>query len=230
MTEEFVRIEEKIRALADAQLDSGHPYLLSKLGTDIGPDLQIIKQSGKTLAEFIKEVFSDCYDIILTGEYRNIQSIIPKNSEIDDSDGSEPVRHPKKADRFNYRFWAAFSVPSSEKKRFLNLEDFTFVDADMQPSNSYELIEPQYIASESVKDEDRDGIILRNIHRWIEEKGFKADQFLAKQQHNGGKGFSHSALSNRTMLHAFISSLDKKQLASVNLPLDVVAALLNRKI
>lgn len=224
MSEELSRIKRKIEGLADAELASGQPYLLSKLGMDLGPDLKLIKQEGRTLAEFVKSRFDDKYDIIFTGEYRNIQSLIGKSSEMPAvSEKADDVEEEKRPERFNYRFWAAFSVPFGGKSRFLNMENFSFQDADAAPSGLHERIDPQFIAPEEAQ--DRDKLILQNIHRWIDAKGLKTEQFLA--QRRIGRTASN-AIPSRTLLHAFVDALDKKQLSSVSLPLDVVAALLNR--
>lgn len=224
MLEELIKIEKKIEGLADAELASGQPYLLSKLGMDLGPDLKVIKQEAKTLAEFIKSRFSEKYDIVSTGEYGNIQALVSKSSVIPSAGNrTNDLGEEKRAERFNYRFWAAFSVPIDGNSRFLNIENFTFEDTDVAPSAAHEIIGAEFIAPEEAK--DRDKLIIENIRRWIDAKGFKAEQFLAKR-HIGRS--ASSATHNRTLLHAFVDALDKKQLSSVSLPLDVVAALLNR--
>lgn len=224
MSEELLRIEKKIEGLADAELAAGQPYLLSKLGMDLGADLKTVKQEARTLAEFIKDRFSDKYEIIYTGEYRNIQSIISKDRMAENA-VEVPIDHEeeRQPERFNYRFWAAFSVPLEGKSRFLNIENFTFEDTDVCPSGPYEAISAEFIAPEIAT--DRDKLIVKNIRKWIEAKGLKIEQFLAKRR--SGKGTA-SAASNRTLLHSVLEALDKKQLSSVSLPMDVVAALLNR--
>ncbi|MBA3040181.1 MAG: hypothetical protein KJ670_19555 [Alphaproteobacteria bacterium] len=224
MSEELARIERKIEGLADAEIASGQPYLLSKLGMDLGPDLKLVKQEGMTLAEFVKSRFGDKYDIIFTGEYKNIQSLIGKSSEMPDVSGkADDVEEEKRPERFNYRFWAAFSVPLEGKSRFLNMDNFSFEDVDAAPSGRHERIDAEFIAPEDAQ--DRDKLVLQNIRRWIDAKGFKSEQFLAKRR--VGRTAS-DATPSRTLLHAFVDALDKKQLSSVSLPLDVVAALLNR--
>lgn len=48
-------IEEKIRSLADAYLAGGRPYLLSKLGKDLGDDLRVLKAAvDKPLASTLR--------------------------------------------------------------------------------------------------------------------------------------------------------------------------------
>lgn len=224
MLEELIKIEKKIEGLADAELASGQPYLLSKLGKDLGPDLKIVKEESRTLAEFVKRRLSEKYDIVSTGEFRNIQALVKKNAHIVDTVSiADDVENEKRPERFNYRFWAAFSVPLEGNSRFLNIENFAFEDTDVAPSAAHEIIEAEFIAPEQA--DDRDKLILENIRRWLGAKGFKAEQFLARRRIGRA---ANTAERSRTLLHAFVDALDKKQLASVSLPLDVVAALLNR--
>ncbi|MBB1249204.1 hypothetical protein [Rhizobium sp. G21] len=173
------------------------------------------------MADFIKENLSEKYDIIQTGEYNNIQSIVKKTtgaskfsrSDADDAD---------KPERFNYRFWAAFSVPLSKGSRFLNMEDFTFEDSDTRPSTQHEIIDPEFIAEANIP--GRDKVILENIRQWIEDRQFNREKFLARQQ----TVRSPAAVHGRTLLHAVVDALDKRQLSSTSLPLDVVVALLSK--
>jgi len=227
VSDELSRIEKKVEGLADAEIATTcQPYLLSKLGKDLGADLKIIKQEAKSLADFIKSRFPDKYEIIITGDYKNIQSIILKNARDVAYKATEEKEEEKKTERFNYRFWAAFSVPLEGDSRFLNIENFTFEDTQSSPSSSHELIEPEYIAPTDIK--ERDKAIAQNIHRWIEQRGFKTEQFLARPHF--GRSASASGGQARTLLHAVIETLDKKQLSSVSLPLDVVATLLNKSV
>jgi hypothetical protein len=132
------RIAKKIEALSEAALRSRSSYLLSELGKDLGPDLATLKLLTKgTLSAFIRERFPDKFTVALTGQFKNVQALIRSpNSEVEQLPSltvSEKVIFEtevlaKPSPRFNYRFWAAFSVPFREGKRFLNLKDFKFQD------------------------------------------------------------------------------------------------------
>lgn len=226
MTDELEKITQKIDTLARAELSSGQPYLLSKLGMDIGPDLKIIKQSGMSLTEFIDQRLSDRYKLIFTGIHRNIQSLILAEAQAEaDAPTLSDTAKPR-PERFNYRFWAAFSVPLASQTRFLNTENFTFVDEDSKPVGPYEVIDAAYIAEQNIQ--KRDEKILENIYRWIDDKGFEVAQFLAKNRIKSGH--STAASHQKTLLHAFLEVLDNKHISTLTLPLDVVAAMLKKPV
>ena len=221
-------VAQKAKTLADAALASGRPYLLSKLGKDLGDDLKIIKSHDLTLGEFIKENMPD-YEVVLGGSFKNVQSLVRSgmgNASTDSAIAAEiqeQTRPQKSTMRFNYKFWAAFSVPLQNEKRFINLDTFTFLDDDKEPeSGRFEEIDPSYVAEDGII--NRDVAIIQNIQRWLNDRGYPAEQFAAKPSTTSNRASSDS----RTVLHAVIDALDKRQLSSVSLPLDVVAALLHR--
>ncbi|MBA8838197.1 hypothetical protein [Ochrobactrum sp. RH2CCR150] len=222
--DELSRIASKIEALADAELSTGQPYLLSKLGMDIGSDLQTIKKEEKSLANFVRKRFSDKYEIIFTGQFRNIQSLIKRNSQELASLITDATTEKKdRKFRFNYRFWAAFSVPVVGSRRFVNLDDFTFEDVDAPPSPSYVAIDSEYITPDTSN--DRDKVIYSKIISWIEDNKLETEQFLSKPRTHISP-FGHQ----RTLLHAIVDALDKRQLATVSLPMDVIVALMNKNV
>lgn len=229
-TRTLVDVEQKARSLSEAALTSGRPYLLSKLGKDLGEDLKIIKSHDLTLVDFIKKYLSG-YDVVLGGRFKNVQSLV-RSGDIETgiisdstSDVQEIAETPKTKMRFNYKFWAAFSVPLSTGKRYINLDNFTFAD-DKEPENGRsEEIDPSYVAEDGIP--NRDLATIQNIERWLTDKGYQAEQFAAKSSNAPANRTSAEA---RTVLHTVIDALDKRQLSSVSLPLDVVAALLHRHV
>ena len=228
------RIRAKIKSLADGYMASGRPYLLSKLGLDLGSDLQTLKLlTGKTLAEYLTSEFVREYTIVVTGIHNNVQALVrsPDTSEpVPVLEAQEPISEPKvtqeAAPRYNYRFWAAFSVPLAKGRRFLDLRDFRFVDADEEPVGNYIEVESEYIAKQDTQ--DRNSFIRQNIKRWLEAKKLPEDQFVVRIPHMALRP-PHLA-GNRSILEAVIDSLDRRQLASTNMSLEVVAELLRRRV
>ncbi|KIQ02212.1 hypothetical protein RU07_12240 [Agrobacterium tumefaciens] len=224
MTDNLDIIAQKIDTLAKAELSAGQPYLLSKLGADLGSDIKVIKESGLSLTQFIQEKLSKEYSLIYTGIHRNIQSLIFAESPKDLTALPSSKETKPKAQRFHYRFWAAFSVPSTDKRRFLNSETFTFLDEVTQPVGPYVEIERDYIAERNI--ENRDEKINENIIRWITDKGLELDHFLANNYVKSSK--ANPGVPKQTLLHEFLAVLNDQQLATINLPLQVVAAMLKK--
>lgn len=231
MAEELAEIEKKIRGLCDTFLEreNGRPYLLSRLGADLGEDARRLKLlSGRSLARFIAERLSEDYSIVLGGQHHNVQALVRANgsesspSQVVVGDHSQPETQIEKGPRYHYRFWAAFSVPLKSEKRFVSLRDFYFTDSE--PSvGEYTEIEEKYIAPEQL--ENRDEWIRQSVESWIAEHNLPRERFLARADGpTPGRSTGHS------LLEAVIQALDKRQLNSVALPLDVVAELLRKRV
>ena len=228
--DELARIEAKIKSLVDAYLVSGRPYLLSKLGKDLGDDLHSLKHlTEKPLAQFLIDRFSTDYSIVLTGTHNTVQALVRSSdgaASLVDSIVEQAQSH-QSVPRYNYRFWAAFSVPLVGGRRFLNLRDFIFQDLDHEPpSGDFVEVESEFVVQENVV--DRDARIRECIQRWLAQKGFSAEQFIAKPR-QATERISHVA-GGRSILEAVIEALDRRQLANTSLPLDVVADLLRRRV
>jgi hypothetical protein len=228
------QIAERIEALAETSLNEHGLYLLSELGKDLGPDLRTLKLLTKqSLSAFIQNRFSDKYLVVQTGEFNNVKVLIRSpNSTVEpeplvasDHVISERMVVAKSTPRFNYRFWAAFSVPLREGRRFIDLSDFMFEDvtSENNPEGRVE-IPPSFIAAPDLQ--NRDQRIAANIHGWIEENGLNLKDFY---QSNFRKGAIHGHRTG-TVLEAMIAALDHKQLSTTTLSLDTVAALMRKKV
>jgi hypothetical protein len=215
-----------ISTRAAQELQTSDHYLLSKLGKDLGEDVNLIKDSGYTLGSFIKDRFSE-YDIVLTGKFENVQALVKKQISSQVIKAVTAVNTaPSNNVRFHPRFWAAFAVPHTADTRYINMDDFSFVDQPNIPSaGKYLKVEPKYIVEANL--DNRDKAILSKIYEWLADNGLGADQFVAKKRLRGMGGTG--ALSSQTLMHAMLDALDKRQLASVSLPLDVVATLLGHR-
>jgi hypothetical protein len=126
--EGLAELESKIRTLAENNLVSGRPYLLSRLGKDLGADLNELKiRTGKTLAQFLRTHLGSEFSIVGTGANNSVPALVrgPVGPDTANPIAVEETIPTKKKPRYNYRFWAAFSVPLRGGQRFLNLRDFT---------------------------------------------------------------------------------------------------------
>ena len=181
MTEELERIAEKVIELTRAHDDKSGPYLVSKLGIDLGDDLQKIKTiTSKGLREFIKSYLSGRATLVETGIYRNIYAITLGSAESATIDTLYFSGEQKK--RFHFRFWGAFSVPLEKDIRVINMEDFRFEDVmNSEIPEGGVTIDREFIAP--AKAENRDVLIKDNISRWLASKSLSEEQFLTHGRH-----------------------------------------------
>jgi len=224
---ELTQLDAKIRSLAEAYLATGRPYLLSRLGKDLGDDLKRVKIGyGRSLGEYVSERLADEYSVILMGEHRNIQALVPVSRPFP---GIAPEKSTtadeRRSPRYNYRFWAAFSVPLAEGSRWLNVDDFTFKDIKEKPEGNDLEIPSSLVAPEEA--ENRDALIKSNIATWLESNGLTQDRFIAKAAFDNK---NTPAVGGKSLLDAVVQALDRRQLASTTLSLDVVAELLRRRV
>jgi hypothetical protein len=225
---EIDRIKSRIVALCDEALNRGSPYYLSRLGIDLGNDVKRLRLlTGEKLGEFIAQNFSKRYRLIpIDGQSSRMAVVRPdeglvvgeeKRSELGPS--PEPERRP----RYHYRFWAAFSVPHTGGRRFLDRRTLFFknVSADDPPPTGWSEIDEQFLISADAP--DRDNLIETNIARWLEKNSLERSGFLASFK-------PQTPHSDRTLLAAMINTLDRRQLQNTTLSMDVVADLLNKRI
>lgn len=222
---ELERIADKIVTLAKARKGEHQPYLVSALGIDLGDDLQNLKRlTNKGLNEFIQSHLGDRVTLVRLGAHKNVAAIIV--GQIEEADLAEmAAKIPEPAQRFHYRFWAAFSVPLQGEVRLLDSEKFTFKDIDRTdvPEDSL-VIEGKRIAA--VDASNRDALIKRNIEEWLEENGLPAERFTATKRTRKQPSGAASAALGGNLLDAVLTALDRRQLQSTTLPLDVVQILL----
>lgn len=229
---DFERIDEKIRALASSNLRSGRPYLLSQLGKDVGDDLRLIKiGAGLTLAQYIEQRLADDFSLVSMGSHSNVRALVPAHGDeqvappqVAESRPGDDSGGEKRAPRYHYRFWAAFSVPLVGGRRWLSLEDLTFKDDDASPEGDYREVPAELIPPADV--ENRDNIIKANIAKWLEKERLPEDRFVARAPHSESRSKNIVAPS---VMDIIIETLDRRQLAATTLSLDVVADLMRRR-
>ena len=224
-------IAAKIENLAEAALATKSFYRLSDLGIDLGEDLRTLKlTTSGSLGEFIRKRLNDKFSIILSGEYKNVQALV-RTSNVEASPARLVVleenesEEPKNSPRYNYRFWAAFSVPYRDGRRFVNLKDYTFQDvpAGETPPDGHLEISKELIAPVMVK--ERDKLIADNISKWIDANKLEKSDFYATRVEK-----NILATAGLSVLEAMISALDQRQLSNTSLSLDVIAALMRKRV
>jgi hypothetical protein len=222
--DEIHRISDRIVQLCEASLAQGKPYLLSQLGVDLGRDVQLLKAlTGKKLAEFIRsdKTLNTRYRIAPVENRLGAYAIVKSAAEPIETEVSPVQIEPRPEPRYHYRFWAAFSVPSDGKHRFLSLDDFMFKNFSegITPPTDWIAVEDEFIAPLGVA--NRDNVIKHNINAWLDRHEVDKARVLQKAK--------PVKLPDKSLLSAVIEALDRRQLQSTSLTLDVVATLLEKK-
>lgn len=221
---ELARIAEKIVGLAEARKDERRPYLVSALGIDLGEDLRRLKLlTNQGLNEFIKSRLTGRVTLVWLGDHQNVAAII--FGSVDPTTVELPKISDEEKKRFQFRFWAAFSVPPEKDVRVLNMDNFTFEDfaRDDVPEDAVTIDHALIAPSE---EKDRDALIKSNIYKWLASKELPEERFLAPQKLL--RPAIKSMVSTKgSLLELLITALDRKQLQSTSLSLDVIATLLH---
>lgn len=220
---ELQRIAAKILELTDAHKADRRPYLMSALGIDLGDDLKTLKQlTNKGLNDFIQSRLAHRLTLVRLGAHRNVAGVIDQSVDPEAFD-AQPEAERADNRRFHHRFWAAFSVPSKGNKvRVLNPDNFAFEDKDASDVPDGALtVASEFIVSADAN--DRDEKIKENIAAWLADKGLSEERFTASKRPPKGRAI---LAPSGSLLEAVISALDRRQLQSTSLSLDIVATLL----
>ena len=222
--ETLERIAQRIIQLCDDPLRHGRPYLVSRLGLDLGKDVHDLRRlTDKRLVEFIQsyEPLKARYNVVPVGDRKNVFAIVPAIETAPLMEAGVVSFEPSAEPRYHYRFWAAFAVPSDGRRRFFNLTQLIFKgfsETEDVPSE-WIPIEDEFIAP--AKAENRDELITRNIASWLKEHGVEKTRVLHRAR--------PVQLPQKSLLLSVIEALDKRQLQSTSMTLDVVATLLEKK-
>lgn len=229
---ELDALAAKIDTISEDALKQEGSLLLSRLGGRLGADLTALRQNGKSLGAFLLERFPDKYSLVKTGIHNNVLMIVDASNsalaaaiQAPDSKLAYAVTKSFQHPRYNKHFWAAFSVPPTKKYRYLDSNSLLFRESDEENISSSEI----EVKNELIPDadaEDRDDLINRSITRWIEENKLDQSKFLRPAPISS---IHAQTFSGRSMLTALIEALDKRQLQSTSLSLDVVQTLINKK-
>ena len=234
---EIARIRERIEALLSEALKRQPTYLLSSLGLSLGSDLNLLKQlTGERLIDFLRKWFSESLEIVQYGPHSNIFAVRYLGSEPE-SNGAPfdrgPVSRPEngvsRPPRFNHRFWAAFAKPLTLDTRAFDISTMSFVDlpsGEPLPEHSIE-ISPKLIPEADMA--NRDEAIARNIDAWLQSHSLTRETFLIKPTLRPSAVITPTFKSS-SLLEQVIECLDRSQLSATSLTLDVVKALLQKRL
>ncbi len=234
-TIELSQIEAKVATLCDGALAGRNYYLLSELGKALGEDLERLKIVGKLkLADFIEARLRDRFSVVSVGR-GNVKAVVhsglPAAGAWTPAVAAPPnAQAPAAKVRYHYRFWAAFAVPNAGRHRYLDPEELTFEDRDQgqAPEGHLEIAE-RFMTPDGI--DHRDEAIMEKIQGWLNENGLPRERFLEGNERfrSAGAAAGH-VLRGTTVLDAVLAALDKRQLATTSLSLDIVAALLRKRI
>lgn len=218
--QELERIAKRIESLIEAGKEQHPKYLVSALGIALGDDLRTLKQlTNRGLNDFIESHLSHRFRLERMGVHGNITAVVDNGVNSATPQKLRPDRG--QSPRFHPWFWAAFSVPPKGDVRILNQDTYSFEDVPTEEAHEGQLT----IGSDLIvpADEDRrDEKIKANIASWLARNGLPADEFQAAKR-------AHSHTLNRqtgSLLDTIIATLDRRQLQTTTLTLDVVATLL----
>ena len=210
---EVMRIKERIDTLIKQKLAERKICYLAQLGTQLGDDrLRLEKLTGSKLAQFVRDNFA--YEIRSGGQHKNVLFI---------GDPGTPVREsPVAPPRYVPRFWAAFAVPLRENEdQFIDLETFEFgpKDALVVQGRNARPIAPEYVAPPEATGSAPE--TAERIARWLDAQGLDGERFRMRPRESRSGGES--------LLDQILSVLDRDQLRRINLPLDVIKSLADRR-
>lgn len=211
---ETKRISNRIAGLAAQHFATGkNIYYLSALGVELGDDKLIIQQSlHLTLLEFVQRHTSLRTNTY--GVHQNVYGIIPDN--VDPNDTLPP---PARV-RYKRKFWGAFISDGAPAIRYINLEtlEYDSIEENVHSSPGQVLpIGPEFQVNWS--DPNRLVFAYDSIAKWLRENGLQPSRFA-----------DSAPRMRASVLSALIASLNSEQLQRTALPLDVVAALLNKQL
>lgn len=209
----------------DRRPEPDRPYLVSALGLALSNDLKTIKKlTGLNLTAFLRQYLADRMQLVKSGDHRNVYSLVTPGTAPE-----EVEQLPVGERRFNRRFWAAFAVPAQSGRRLIDATEFTFEDDDGSLAQVCEgklVLDTTLIPPETIP--NRDETIKIQIKNWLSEKGLNEERFLAK--HHPNRDLVPPGIpGSLSVFDLLVSALNKRQLETIHLPLDVVISLQKRR-
>jgi hypothetical protein len=231
--EEIDRIRRTVREILDATVVGDRPLLLSQLGLKLRDDLAWLKSHHIKLADFIRGEFAKDFEVGPALGQPNVLAVYKPGSapqgtlQTASPSASSSSAVIEKPVRYNSRFWAAFAVPLSGKRRWLNPVNFIFRDLDPdQPAlpDHLEITDDLVPPADAT---DRDRLIMDNVGRWLDAHGFERVRLTARAV---GDSAAAPKAHHQNLLERVIGSLNARQLQQTVLPLDVIATLMRTEI
>lgn len=222
---EVEAIKASIAAYIDAELDRRQPLYLSALGVAMRAPLSRMRTlTGQTVGSLIEQDFSNRYQIARLGPHKNIIALYKQGHDISDIKPADGVS-ASGAPRVLYArdLWLAFAVPLTAPFRYIDLKALKFFDTeDSTAPEGHLLIDREYLRGSADSHDPKE--IGQRIASWCAKNGIDPTLYLLKQ-----RAPTMALAHGRSVLELMLSSLDRRQLQSVSLPLDVVDALLRNR-
>lgn len=219
---DVARIQQRISDLIAEKFKESEVYYLSQLGAQLGADRKYLeKLTEKKFAMFLRETFP--FEIGKTGEHQNVLFLKNPNPVTRSPTVAASNATGKAAPRFIPRFWAAFAIPlRADEDRHIDLDTCDFGSKETMFAHGKDIrrIDPSFIAPQEASGSATETV--ERIYRWLETEGLDAKRFelQPRRTRNGAD----------SLLQHLLSALDRDQLKRVNLPLDVVKSLSDRRI
>ena len=222
---ELEKLVQRVTQKWEERPASDRPYLLSAFGQALSTDLGAIKRlTGLNLTAFLRKHLAHLVEVVRSGEYGNVYALVPPGTGLNMIE-----RLPAAEPRFNPRFWAAFAVPPNGARRLIDATNFSFHDDDgllTEECDGKLVLDTKLIPAETLP--NRTLAVKNQIRNWISEKGLEEQHFLVKN--NISRGLASSPLRDgQSVFDLLVSALDKHQLETVRLSLDVVVTLMKRR-
>lgn len=222
---ELETIKSKLAAYIDDELHRRQPVYLSALGVAMQEELSRVKAlTGQTVGVLIEKEFSGRYQIARLGPHKNILALYKLGQEPTSVDPTSVEKSPgSKGVLFTRQLWLAFAVPITTPYRYIDLKTLSFSDAEQSVApDGWILIDREYLREATDVHDPK--LIAQNIVTWCAKNGVDPTLYLLKQ-----KAPASDHIAGRSVLEMMLSTLDRRQLQSVSLPLDVVDALLRSR-
>ncbi|RYG89101.1 MAG: hypothetical protein EON59_02140 [Alphaproteobacteria bacterium] len=222
---DFEAFHSLIAELARPHFDRGEPALINQLGIALGEQLRIVKAAtGLSFSDYLGKRLDDVYEVI--DVKANTKGIWPKGRPKDGLVTRMTARldRPRPTtQRYAPTFWQAFADPLKPgMRRFYVPSTREVREATIAENEEWKEIPASLIREEgepyAVKP------IQAHIAEWLKDTAIELDGVVETIAERPARDSGH------TLLDLMIESLDKRQLQSVSLPLDVVATLAARRI
>lgn len=219
---EVEQIRKQIADFIDSELQSRELLYLSAVGAAMREPLGRFKQlTGQTLGQIVENDLADSYQVARLGAHKNVLALCRIGQDPLKLQATRPDRAPVL--RYNRNLWLAFAVPLTANYRHIDMNALKFQDSDdATPPEGHLAIDREYLRGDDDPHEPSE--IVRRIGTWLAKNSFDPSRYLEKPS-----SLNQQRVQGRSVLEDMISVLDRRQLQSVSLPLDVVDSLLRHR-
>lgn len=223
------------KLVADTWSSSGKATLLSVAGMKLSQAGLWPRPGHKSnLASFIREDIPGEFLIESWPAHPLVHGLFPADTQLDRNDiGKYFVKSSSgvgNSPRYLPRFWAAFSKPlETDCRRYIESNSLVFEDvseeAGQERDESKDWIEVPRDCIGPPEGHGREKIIVDKIKNWSMRNGFNISAARIDEVSLRTKDFKQKNIVTDSLLGKFLAALNDKDLARIDMPLDVVAKL-----